>query len=83
MGKENEKFILFILGFLFLANFFVWIIVFDLRSHKFLEVNFFDVGQGDAIFIETPQRHQILIDGGPSQKSLKNWQEKFHFGIDR
>ncbi|MFA5310209.1 MAG: MBL fold metallo-hydrolase [Candidatus Paceibacterota bacterium] len=31
-----------------------------------LEVSFFDVGQGDSIFIQTPQKHQILIDGGPS-----------------
>jgi len=30
-----------------------------------LEVVFFDVGQGSAIFIETPQNKQILIDGGP------------------
>lgn len=31
-----------------------------------LEVIFFDVGQGDAAFIETPERQQILIDGGPN-----------------
>jgi competence protein ComEC len=79
MGKENEKFILFILGFLFLANFFAWIIVFDLRSHKFLEVNFFDVGQGDAIFIETPTRHQILIDGGPSSKIIEKLAREIPF----
>jgi competence protein ComEC len=79
MGKENEKFVLFILGFLFLANFFAWIVVFDLRSHKFLEVNFFDVGQGDAIFIETPQRHQILIDGGPSSKIIEKLAKEIPF----
>ena len=33
-----------------------------------LKVTFFDVGQGDAIFIETPQGHQILIDGGPARQ---------------
>ncbi len=29
-----------------------------------LRVVFFDVGQGDSIFIRTPQKHHILIDGG-------------------
>jgi competence protein ComEC len=79
MGKGNEKFVLFILGFLFLANFFAWIVVFDLKSHKFLEVNFFDVGQGDAIFIETPTRHQILIDGGPSPKIIEKLAREIPF----
>lgn len=31
-----------------------------------LAVNFFDVGQGDAILIRTPEQQKILIDGGPS-----------------
>ena len=79
MGKGNKKFVLFILGFLFLTNFFAWTIVFDLRSHKFLEVNFFDVGQGDAIFVETPTRHQILIDGGPSPKIIEKLAREIPF----
>jgi competence protein ComEC len=79
MGKGNEKTVVFILGFLFLANFFAWIVVFDLRRHKFLEVNFFDVGQGDAIFVETPQRHQILIDGGPSSKIIEKLAKEIPF----
>ncbi|MFA5754777.1 MAG: MBL fold metallo-hydrolase [Candidatus Paceibacterota bacterium] len=35
-----------------------------------LRVTFFNVGQGDSIFIETPQGHQIIIDGGPSEITL-------------
>ncbi|MDD5696917.1 MAG: ComEC/Rec2 family competence protein [Candidatus Pacebacteria bacterium] len=39
-------------------------------SPDYLEVSFFDVGQGDAIFIETPFKHQILIDGGPDRERM-------------
>lgn len=31
-----------------------------------LHVVFFDVGQGDGIFIQTPGGHQAIVDGGPS-----------------
>jgi len=51
------------------ANFFLWQEVLNIDNN--LEVTFFDVGQGDAIFIETPEGHQILIDGGPSSKVLE------------
>jgi len=69
MKKQGSIFV--VLGFLVLANVFAWTVVFDLRQSKFLEVNFFDVGQGDAIFIETPEQHQILIDGGPGSTILE------------
>jgi len=42
-------------------------------------VDFFDVGQGDAIFIETPQRYQILIDGGPDNVVLEKLGERMLF----
>ena len=34
------------------------------RADGYLHVQFFDVGQGDAIFIQTPTGRQILVDGG-------------------
>ena len=39
-------------------------------QQKPLVVSFLDVGQGDAIFIETPNGNQILIDGGPGRNVL-------------
>ena len=33
--------------------------------HQDLKVSVLDVGQGDAILIQTPEYHNILIDAGP------------------
>jgi len=79
MTKNARKFVFGILGVLFFLNILAWIAVYDLVKPQFLEVNFFDVGQGDAIFIETPQRHQILIDGGPSSKILEKLSKEIPF----
>jgi competence protein ComEC len=35
-----------------------------------LHVSFLDVGQGDAILIQTPNRQNILIDGGPDPQRI-------------
>jgi competence protein ComEC len=43
------------------------------------EVTFFDVGQGDAAFILTPQGHQIVIDGGSSKAILEKLSQKIPF----
>ena len=37
-----------------------------------LTVAFLDVGQGDAIYIETPEGIQVLIDGGPDATVLRS-----------
>jgi len=67
-GKLKTKIIILaILGLLFM-NFYLWQFIFNLDNN--LKVVFFDIGQGDSAFIETPQGHQVLIDGGPSGKKL-------------
>jgi len=40
-----------------------------------LEIDFFDVGQGDAILIKTPMGQNILIDGGPDDKIIDRLSE--------
>ena len=42
-------------------------------------MNFFDIGQGDAIFIETPKGQQVLIDGGPSSVILEKLGKEIPF----
>lgn len=60
-----------VFGVLMGLNLLAWLAVWQLGPAKAgLEVTFFDVGQGDAAFIEMPQRVQILIDGGPSGEKI-------------
>ena len=57
------------LGALGVAAIVTWSAVFHFDGGR-LTVAFLDVGQGDAIFIETPEGNQVLIDGGPNKKVL-------------
>lgn len=49
------------------------------RESSTLRVVFFDVGQGDAIFIESPNGTQVLIDGGPNNSVLRRLGEEMSF----
>lgn len=40
------------------------------KDRDLLTVAFLDVGQGDAIYVETPAGTQMLIDGGPDRSVL-------------
>lgn len=68
---EKKQFWLFGLIALFVVlNFFVWQEVFILNAPAELRVKVLDIGQGDAIFIQTPARRTFLVDGGPSSAVL-------------
>ena len=79
MFLKSPKAVFFIFGVLALLNVLAWSAVFKLSGRGFLEVDFFDIGQGDAIFIQTPAGHQILIDGGPSPLILEKLGRKMPF----
>jgi competence protein ComEC len=49
----------------------IWYAVFYFESRQNLWVSFFDVGQGDAIFIQAPNGNQVLVDGGPDNKVIQ------------
>jgi len=47
----------------------VWSVVLTIPDDK-LHVSFLDVGQGDALLIQTPNHQNILIDGGPDPQKI-------------
>lgn len=75
--KQRIKY--FILIILFSGAVFIWSVIFSFTDNEFLEVVFFDIGQGDAIFIETPDKKQILIDGGPDNAILEKLNREMFF----
>jgi len=75
----SKKIFLYSAVFLLSLNFFCWKEVFNLTENNYLKVDFLDVGQGDSVFIETPEKHQILIDGGPDSTVLQKLQNLMPF----
>lgn len=73
------KYIILILILFFLALF-IWG-AYLRQPEKNLSIKFFDVGQGDSIFIRTPENYKILIDGGPNNEVTKYLEKEL--GFDR
>lgn len=76
----QEKTKIKILGVLFIIAAIVWVFVFvEAEETDILEIDFYDIGQGDSIFIETGDGKQILIDGGPSSVILEKLGKEMPF----
>lgn len=80
MLRIRQKNQITILVILFVTTIIVWVFVFaDTKQDSVLEADFFDIGQGDSIFIETPDGKQMLIDGGPSSMILEKLGKEMSF----
>ena len=70
MFENCKKYWLFFLALLFFAaNIFIFYLDWQ-NSHRGLTFAMLDIGQGDALFIESPTGTQVLVDGGPPRKIL-------------
>ncbi len=65
----KKYWLFFFTSLLLMANIFVFYLDWQ-NFHRELTFATLDVGQGDALFIESPTGTQILIDGGPPKKIL-------------
>ncbi len=70
MAITRQKFTRGAFFALLLATVLIWYAVIQSTSGV-LTVAFLDVGQGDAIFIESPNGNQMLIDGGSGSSVLR------------
>lgn len=64
------KYKYYFLGFLVSLALLAWWAVWETENGGEFRVIFFNVGQGDSIFIEDEGGHQILIDGGQGKSVL-------------
>src|SRR3989344_2139759 len=70
MQKIRQYFPWYLLLTLLFGNVFIYYAVFA-EAPRELTIAFLDIGQGDAIFIESPAGNQVLVDGGPNAKVLQ------------
>ncbi|OGI60445.1 hypothetical protein A2641_00210 [Candidatus Nomurabacteria bacterium RIFCSPHIGHO2_01_FULL_37_25] len=71
MTSDKKSYILFVFLLVLIAiNIFLFRFDFKSSFNQGLTFAMLDVGQGDALFIESPTGTQILVDGGPPRKIL-------------
>lgn len=65
-----SKIISLLISLILIGGFLLW----DLPGARF-QVSFLNIGQGDAIYIRTPDDYHAMIDSGPSMNVLENLAE--------
>lgn len=75
--KKYTPYILIAIGVIIFFIFYVNIL--KNKKEPYLKVVFLDVGQGDAIFIQTPNKKQMLIDTGKDAKILESLSRQMPF----
>lgn len=69
LEKSKKYHLLIIIFILFVINIFLFRLDWQ-NSHRVLTFAMLNVGQGDALFIESPTGTQIMFDAGPARKIL-------------
>jgi len=80
MKRYFKEIIILCLIFL---NLLVWVTLYQKRTGSTLQVSFLDIGQGDAILIDSPNHSRVLIDGGKNRKVLSELTKVLPFGDKR
>ena len=80
MKRYFKEIIILCLIFL---NLLVWVTLYQKRTGDILQVSFLDIGQGDAILIDSPNHSRVLIDGGKNRKVLSELTKGLPFGDKR
>ena len=81
MGWLKKEWRLVLLGLFLLGNVFVWYAVYKEAPSKYLTVAFLNIGQGDAIYIESPTHNRIMVDGGPPRAVMSELEKVMPFYI--
>lgn len=68
-ARASDRAMMSVSAILLVLSAVAWYTLPDGRLH----VSFLDVGQGDAVFIQTPSGRQVLMDGGPSPSRLLSY----------
>lgn len=68
------------IGILLAANLAVWSAMLAFSQGGYLKFQVFDIGQGDAIYMRTPEGNDILVDGGPGDAVLSKLGRTLPYG---